>query len=70
MILPQGNIADPEEAQQLEWFYLTFPREHHQNYITAGRTLENDTMENLTEFMRIQRKSDIASGRYELIIAG
>ena len=49
-LLPAGNIADPKEGLQVEWFYNSFHMEDCKEYVKSGRNLANETVELAAEY--------------------
>jgi len=49
-MLPAGDIADPNEALQVEWFYNSFHKEDRKEYVKSGRKLADETVESVTEY--------------------
>ena len=62
MQLPSGSLADPDEATQLEWYFMTFCRGHRANYLAVGHDLAGKIKETLAEFKRVQRERDVLTG--------
>jgi hypothetical protein len=62
MKLPKGNKTDPNEAEIVEWYYLSFCQAHRKKYLAAGLTLKNTSLEKITEFMRLQMENDLKTG--------
>jgi hypothetical protein len=47
---PASNWSKPLEALALEWFYMLFHKNDHNNFVTAGRKLNTKTFELVTDF--------------------
>jgi hypothetical protein len=48
--MPAGNIPTPNEALQVEWFYMTFHKNDRSEYVRSGRQLEDETIVSLAEY--------------------
>ncbi len=51
-LLPKGNILMPN-AQQVEWFYMTFHKADCTEYMRSGRKLSNEMFWTVAEFFSI-----------------
>jgi hypothetical protein len=60
--LPQGIKQDPSEDEIKLWYFRTYCKPHRTNYL-AARNLDKDTMQDITEFMRLQHDKDRDSGK-------
>ena len=47
-LLPEGNMADPSAALQVQWLYMSYHRLDHAKYVKSGKVLEVETLEMLT----------------------
>jgi hypothetical protein len=52
--LPAGNWSKPSEAQALKWFYMSFHKNNHNKFVTAGRNFDTKTFKSVTEFFEAQ----------------
>jgi hypothetical protein len=48
--LPAGDMHPPNQAFQLEWFYMSFHKEDRAKYVEGGQRLSNETLESLAEY--------------------
>ena len=60
--LPKGVKPDPTDEKVKEWYFRTYCKKHRYAYLKTGKELENSTMEEITEFMRLQHESDVEDG--------
>jgi len=49
-LMPAGDIPPPNEALQVEWFYMTFHKTDRSEYVRSGRQLEDETIVSLAEY--------------------
>jgi len=49
-LMPAGDIPTPNEALQVEWFYMTFYKNDRSEYVRSGRQLEDETIVSLTKY--------------------
>jgi hypothetical protein len=50
--LPAGNWSKPLEALAPKWFYMSFHKNDHNKFITAGKKLDTETFESVTKFLK------------------
>ena len=48
-LMPAGDIPMPNEALQVEWFYMTFHKNNRSEYVRFGCQLEDKTIVELAE---------------------
>jgi hypothetical protein len=63
--LPAGNWSKPLEALALEWFYMWFHKNNHNNFSTAERKLETKTFESVIKFFEAQFTTNKNKGTLE-----
>jgi hypothetical protein len=51
-LLPKGNIPTPNKQLQVEWFYMTFHKSDHVEYVQSGCKLRNKTLQTVTEYFQ------------------
>ena len=49
-LLPAGNINTPSAKLQVEWFYMTFHKTDHVEYVRSGRKLREENLQTLTKY--------------------
>jgi hypothetical protein len=49
-LLPAGNINTPSAKLQVEWFYMTFHKTDHVEYVRSGRKLREENIQTLTKY--------------------
>ena len=49
-LMPAGDIPTPNEALQVEWFYMTFHKSDRSEYVRSGRQLHDETLVTLAEY--------------------
>jgi hypothetical protein len=60
--LPAGDMHPPNQALQLEWFYMSFHQEDRAKYVESGRHLIEETLKSLTEYYENIYNSQVADG--------
>ncbi len=60
--LPAGDMHPPNQALQLEWFYMSFHKEDRAKYVESGRHLSDETLESVAEYFENIFKSQVADG--------
>ena len=63
--LLQGVKADPSPEKVKEWYFGTYCKQHRRAFLTSGvgkDDLNNSTMEEITDFMRLLYDTDMADG--------
>ncbi len=51
-LLPVGDIETPGASLQVEWFYMTFHKSDHAEYVGSGQRLHDETLQTLTEYFQ------------------
>jgi len=64
-LLPAGDIAMPNESLTLEWFYMTFHKSEHDQFIMSGRRLAEQTIESVTEYFELLYNVKKSSGKLQ-----
>jgi hypothetical protein len=60
--LPAGDMHPPNQALQLEWFYMSFHKEDKAKYIKSGRRLSNEMLEFVAEYFKNIFNLQVADG--------
>ncbi len=60
--LPAGNMHPPNQALQLEWFYMSFHQEDRAKYVESGWCLIEETLKSLAEYFKNIYNSQVADG--------
>jgi hypothetical protein len=60
--LPAGDMHPPNQALQLEWFYMSFHKEDRAKYIESGRHLFEEMLKSLTEYFENIFNTLVADG--------
>jgi hypothetical protein len=60
--LPARDMHPPNQALQLEWFYMSFHQEDRAKYVESGRCLIEETLESLAEYFENIYNSQVAHG--------
>jgi hypothetical protein len=60
--LPAGDMHPPNQALQLEWFYMSFHKEDRAKYVESSRRLADEMLESLTEYFDNIFNSQVADG--------
>jgi hypothetical protein len=60
--LPAGDMHPPNQALQLEWFYMSFHKEDRAKYVESGQHLADETLESLTKYFDKFFNSQVADG--------
>jgi hypothetical protein len=60
--LPAGDMHPPNQALQLEWFYMSFHQEDRAKYVERGRRLIEETLKSLAEYFKNIYNSQVADG--------
>jgi hypothetical protein len=50
--LPASDIVIPSAKLQAKWFYMTFHKTDHVEYVRSGRKLREETLQTLTEYFK------------------
>ncbi len=67
--LPPGKKQPPSEKLALQWYYMTYHRSDHTEYVKSGKKLSAETIKSLTEYFQAlfaQKKADGSLERAEL----
>ena len=48
--LPAGDMHPPNQALQLEWFYMSFHKEDRAKYVESGQRLADETLKSLADY--------------------
>ncbi len=48
--LPAGDMHPPNQALQLEWFYMSFHTEDRAKYVESGQRLADEMLKSLAEY--------------------
>ncbi len=60
--LPAGDMHPPNQALQLEWFYMSFYKEDRAKYIESGWRLSNEMLESVAEYFKKIFNLQVADG--------
>ncbi len=60
--LTAGDMHLPNQALQLEWFYMSFHKEDKAKYVEGGRHLSNKTLKSLAEYFENIFNLQVADG--------
>ncbi len=60
--LPAGDMHPPNQALQLEWFYMSFHKEDRAKYVESGRHLFEETLEYLAKYFENIFNTQVADG--------
>ncbi len=60
--LPAGDMHRPNQALQLEWFYMSFHQEDRAKYMENGQRLIEEMLESLAEYFKKIYNSQVADG--------
>ncbi len=55
----------PNESLTLEWFYMTFHKSEHDQFIMSGRRLAEETIESVTEYFKLLYNIKKSSGKLQ-----
>jgi hypothetical protein len=61
-LLPEGNIADPTPALQVQWLYMSYHYLDRAKYVKSGKVLETETLEMLTAYFQVIHDQKVADG--------
>jgi len=61
-LMPAGNIPSPNEALQVEWFYMTFHKNDGSEYGRSGRQLEDERIVSLAEYFECLFNAHLLDG--------
>ncbi len=56
----------PNESLTLEWFFMTFHKSEHNQFITSGRRLVDETIESVTEYFESLYNIKKSSGKLKI----
>ena len=71
MFLPVGVKQNPAEEEVKEWLFDTSCKAHHHKFLISGvgkDDLQNSTMEEIVEFMRLIHESDLRDGTIAALV--
>ena len=51
-LLPEGNIANPSAALQVQWLYMSYHCLDRAKYVESGKVLKVETLETLTAYFQ------------------
>jgi hypothetical protein len=60
--LPAGDMHPPNQALQLEWFYMSFHKEDRVKYVESGQCLSNDMLKSVAEYFENIFNLQVADG--------
>ncbi len=60
--LPVGDMHPPNQALQLEWFYMSFHKEDRAKYLESGQRLFEEMLESLAEYFENIFNTKVAVG--------
>ena len=60
--MPEGNIADPSAALQVQWLYMSYHRLDRAKYVKSGKVLENETLETLLAYFQSIHNQKVSDG--------
>jgi hypothetical protein len=60
--LSAGDMHPPNQALQLEWFYMSFHQEDRAKYVENGWRLIEETLKSLAEYFKNIYNSQVADG--------
>jgi len=61
-LLPEGDIASPNAAQQVEWFYMSFHKSDRSEYVRSGRRLCDETLTTLSQYFESIHNTRVSDG--------
>ena len=64
-LLPAGDIADPNEGLQVEWFYNSFHKEDRAEYVKSGQKLAKESIESLVEYFGTIYETQVINGELD-----
>ena len=67
-VLPKGVKADPSAAELKAWYFGTYCRAHRSSFLSAGKELDDNSLEQITEFMRLQQEKDQNNGTLDKLM--
>jgi hypothetical protein len=51
-LLSKGDIPMPNKQLQVEWFYMTFHKSDHVEYVQSGCKLRDETLQTVAEYFQ------------------
>jgi hypothetical protein len=60
--LPAGDMHPPNQALQLEWFYMSFHKEDRVKYVESGRHFADEMLKSLAKYFDNISNSQVADG--------
>ncbi len=61
-LLPEGDIASPNAAQQVEWFYMSFHKSDCSEYVQSGRRLCDESLTTLAQYFERIHNTRVSDG--------
>jgi len=61
-LLPAGNIADPSDALQVQWLYMSYHPTDRAKYVESGKVLDDETSHTLTAYFQAIYDQNVADG--------
>jgi hypothetical protein len=61
-LLPEGDIASPNAALQVEWFYMSFHKSDCSEYVRSGRRLFDKTLTTLAQYFESIHNTRVSDG--------
>ncbi len=49
-LIPKGDIPEPNDTLQVQWFYMSFHCSDRTEYVRSGRKLDDETLQTLAEY--------------------
>jgi hypothetical protein len=60
--LPAEDMHPPNQALQLEWFYMSFDKEDRAKYVESSCPLSNETLESVAKYFENIFNLHVADG--------
>ena len=61
-LLPEGDLAEPNAALQVEWFYMSFHKSDRSEYVRSGHRLCDESLATLTQYFESIHNARIGDG--------
>jgi hypothetical protein len=61
-LLPKGDLATPNSALQVEWFYMSFHKSDCSEYVQSGRRLVDETLTTLAQYFKSIHTAQVTDG--------
>ncbi len=65
-LLPKGDIPEPNDTLQVQWFYMLFHRSDRAEYVRSGRKLNDETLQTLAEYFESIFLAQFGNGLIQL----